>query len=117
MIVDLKPIRAVSAEDAAEIFYDHGLNSEEFSEPGVYYIRVTSGDEFDSEVTEVVSLGHITEIEIPSKEDAIAEFRAYVNTEADSGCFYYAIEDDLISYGFAQSSSPTEMSHTWIKVV
>ena len=116
MIVDLNQICAVSAEDAAEIV-GCGLNSEEFSEPGVYYIRVISGDKFDSEVTELDCLGDITEIEIPSKEDAIAELRAYVNTEAGSGCYYYAIEDDLISYGYAQSSPPTELSHTWIKVV
>lgn len=107
MNVDLNQIRAVSAEEAAIIA---GLNSEEFSEPGVYYIRAISHDKFDAEVTELDCLGDITEIQLPSEEE---EFAA-----AGSARYWFAIEDDMVCCGWSMYPSPrSEINNIWVKVV
>lgn len=107
--VDLNQIPAMTAEDAGILV---GCYASDFTKPGVYHVLIGSR----SIVEEFNFLGDVETIEVPTKEELLAngdfddEDRDYY-AEMIEEFYGLSVEDDHINFGYTE-----EGYDVWLKV-
>ncbi len=108
--VDLNQIPAITAKEAAILAR---CEEKDFNKPGVY--RILSGSR--GMVEDFEFLGNVTEIQIPTLEEAIAQFGSYGDDEDEvrdmvEEFYGLQIEEDHVNFGYTE-----EEYEIWVKIV
>ena len=107
--VDLNQIPTMTVNEAAIL---SGCDAEEFAKPGVY--RILSGSR--GIIEEFEFLGNVTEIQIPTIDEVVAQFVSYGDDEDEvrdmvEEFYGLQIEEDHVNFGFTE-----EEYEMWVKI-